>query len=63
MEKCTEKYSKAKEVNSILCNVASLLDYKTDEELVELYEKTAWHFEEKSKKQSSSYDTFQQAVK
>jgi translation initiation factor 2 subunit 1 len=57
------KYYKAKEVNSILCGVASLLDYKTDEQLEDLYEKTAWHFEEKSKNQSSSYDTFKQVGK
>jgi translation initiation factor 2 subunit 1 len=63
VEKCTEKYSKAKAVNSILRHVAGLLDYKTDEELEDLYKKTAWHFEEKFKKQSSSYDIFKQAVK
>lgn len=63
MEKCTEKYSKAKAVNSILRHVAGLLDYQTDEELEELFKKTAWHFEEKFKKQSSSYDIFKQAVK
>ncbi len=63
MEKCTEKYSKAKAVNSILKDVARRLDYKTDEELEDLYKKTAWHFEEKFKKQSSSYDVFKQAVK
>ena len=67
MEKCREKYSKAKTVNSLLSDVARRLDYKTDEELEDLYKKTAWHFEEKFKKQSSSasvaYDIFKQAVK
>nr|CAG4638592.1 EOG090X09RW [Cyclestheria hislopi] len=62
VERCTEKYSKAKAVNSILRHVAGLLEYKTDEELEELYKKTAWHFEEKFKKQASSYDVFKQAV-
>jgi len=62
VEKCTEKYSKAKAVNSILRHVAELLKYQSDEELDELYRKTAWHFEEKFKKQSSSYDIFKQAV-
>ena len=66
MEKCREKYSKAKTVNSLLSDVARRLDYKTDEELEDLYKKTAWHFEEKFKKQSSSasfaYDIFKQAV-
>ena len=63
VDKCLEKYSKAKAVNSILRHVAELLKYQTDEELEDLYRKTAWLFEEKSKKQSSSYDVFKQAVK
>ena len=63
VEKCLEKYSKAKAVNSILRHVAELLKYQSDEELEELYKKTAWRFEEKFKKQSSSYDIFKQAVK
>lgn len=62
VERCTEKFAKAKAVNSILRHVAELLNYKTDEQLEELYKKTAWYFEEKSKKQSSSYDFFKQAV-
>ncbi|XP_059353633.1 eukaryotic translation initiation factor 2 subunit 1-like isoform X2 [Daphnia carinata] len=62
VDKCLEKYSKAKAVNSILRHVAELLKYQTDEELEDLYRKTAWLFEEKSKKQSSSYDVFKQAV-
>jgi hypothetical protein len=43
------------------------MGYKTDEEFEDLYKKTAWHFEEKLKKQSSSAsfanDIFKQAVK
>nr|CAG4648072.1 EOG090X09RW [Moina brachiata]SVE93130.1 EOG090X09RW [Moina brachiata] len=62
VDKCMDKYSKAKAVNSILRHVAELLKYQTDEELEDLYRKTAWHFEEKNKKQSSSYDVFKQAV-
>jgi translation initiation factor 2 subunit 1 len=62
IERCTEKYSKAKAVNSIVRHVAEILGYKTDEELEDLYKKTAWHFEQKSKKQGSAYDYFKQGV-
>ncbi|XP_057324991.1 eukaryotic translation initiation factor 2 subunit 1 [Microplitis mediator] len=63
VEKCTERYAKAKAVNSILRHVAELLHYDSDEQLEELYQKTAWHFEEKYRKQkASAYDFFKQAV-
>merc|ERR1712020_776086 len=62
VERCTEVFSKAKAVNSILRHVATNLDFKTNEELEELYRKTAWHFESKTKKKGSSYDWFKQAV-
>ncbi|XP_034942999.1 eukaryotic translation initiation factor 2 subunit 1 [Chelonus insularis] len=63
VEKCTERYAKAKAVNSILRHVAELLHYDSDEQLEDLYQKTAWHFEEKYKKQkASAYDFFKQAV-
>jgi len=62
IEKCTEKYSKAKAVNSIVRHVAEILGYKTNEELEELYRKTAWYFESKCKKQGTAYDYFKQAV-
>ncbi|XP_076172605.1 eukaryotic translation initiation factor 2 subunit alpha [Ptiloglossa arizonensis] len=63
VEKCTERYAKAKAVNSILRHVAELLHYDNDDQLEELYQKTAWHFEEKYKKQkASAYDFFKQSV-
>jgi len=62
IERCTEKYSKAKAVNSIVRHVAEILGFKTDEELESLYRKTAWHFEQKSKKQGTAYDYFKQSV-
>lgn len=63
VEKCTERYAKAKAVNSILRHVAELLHYDNDDQLEELYKKTAWHFEEKYKKQkASAYDFFKQSV-
>jgi len=62
IERCTEKYSKAKAVNSIVRHVAEILGFKTDEDLEALYKKTAWHFEQKSKKQGTAYDYFKQSV-
>ncbi|XP_066249295.1 eukaryotic translation initiation factor 2 subunit 1 [Euwallacea similis] len=63
VEKCTERFAKAKAVNSILRHVAELLKYESDDQLEELYQKTAWHFEEKYKKnKASAYDFFKQAV-
>merc|ERR1712025_663308 len=62
VERCTEVFSKAKAVNSILRHVANILEYKSSEELEDLYRKTAWHFEAKTKKKGSSYDWFKQAV-
>ena len=62
IERCMEVVSKAKAVNSILRHVASTLGYKTNEELEELYRKTAWHFEAKTKKKGSSYDWFKQVM-
>ena len=62
VEKCTERFAKAKAVNSILRHVAELLSYESDDQLEELYKKTAWLFEEKLKKKASAYDFFKQAV-
>ncbi len=50
-------------MNSILRHVAEILGYKSNEQLEELYKKTAWLFDEKMKKQSASYDMFKHAVK
>ncbi|KAJ1526971.1 hypothetical protein ONE63_008517 [Megalurothrips usitatus] len=60
VDKCTERFAKAKAVNSILRHVAELLHYETDEQLEDLYQKTAWHFEETRK--GTAYDAFKQAV-
>ncbi|CAH1391077.1 unnamed protein product [Nezara viridula] len=62
VEKCTERFAKAKAVNSILRHVAELLHYETDEQLEDLYQRTAWFFEERNKKKASAYDFFKQAV-
>ena len=60
--RCEEKFVKGKVVNSILRHVADLLGYDTDEQFEELCEKTAWHFDEKFKRQAASYDVFKVAV-
>merc|ERR1711934_384103 len=62
IERCTEKYSKAKAVNSIVRHVAEILGIKTNEEPEDLYRKTAWYFETRAKKQGTAYDYFKQSV-
>jgi translation initiation factor 2 subunit 1 len=60
--KCEEKFAKAKCVNSILRHVGELLDYAGDEQLEDLYTKTAWFFDKKYGKPGSSYEAFKHAV-
>uniref|UniRef100_A0A1L8DSF3 Eukaryotic translation initiation factor 2 subunit 1 n=1 Tax=Nyssomyia neivai TaxID=330878 RepID=A0A1L8DSF3_9DIPT len=62
VEKCTERFSKAKAVNSILRHVADILKFESDDQLEDLYQKTAWHFEEKYKSKAHAFDIFKQAV-
>ncbi|KAK2553688.1 Eukaryotic translation initiation factor 2 subunit 1 [Acropora cervicornis] len=62
IKKCEEKFTKAKAVYSILRHCAEILEYETDKQLEELYEKTAWHFDEKFKSPGSSFDVFKLAV-
>jgi len=60
--KCEEKFAKAKCVNSILRHVGELLEYSSDEQLEELYQKTAWYFDRKYGKPGSCYEAFKHAV-
>lgn len=62
IEKCTERFAKAKAVNSILRHVADILKFEDNKQLEDLYEKTAWYFEEKFKSKAASYDIFKQCV-
>lgn len=62
VSKCEERFAKAKAVNSILTHVASMLGYTTEAQLEELYEKTAWYFDEKMKKKGAAYDAFKLAT-
>ena len=58
---CIERFSKAKEVNSIMCYVAEILGYTEDSQLEELYEKTAWYFDRRSGNPGiGAYDAFKQ---
>lgn len=62
VEKCTDRFSKAKAVNSILRHVAEVLKFESDAQLEQLYQQTAWLHEEKTKKKASAYDFFKQAT-
>jgi len=50
------------QVYSILRHCAEILEYESDGQLEELYEKTAWYFDEKYKSPGSSFDVFKLAV-
>ena len=60
IQKCEEKYNKAKTVNGILRHVAEKLDYN-NEQLEDLYERTAWRLEDE-KAPGSAYQVFKKAV-
>lgn len=62
VKKCEEKFTRGKTVASILRHVGEILNYETDEQLEELFEKTAWYFDEKYKSTGGAYDTFKHAV-
>ncbi|VBB32162.1 unnamed protein product [Acanthocheilonema viteae] len=59
---CEERFAKAKAVNSILRHVADQLGYDSEEQLEELYEKTAWYFDRKLKKKGAAFDIFKKAI-
>uniref|UniRef100_A0A915HHD8 Eukaryotic translation initiation factor 2 subunit 1 n=1 Tax=Romanomermis culicivorax TaxID=13658 RepID=A0A915HHD8_ROMCU len=59
---CEERFAKAKAVSSILRHVADQLNYDSDAQLEDLYERTAWYFDKKYKKKAASYDIFKKAV-
>jgi len=50
-------------VNSILRHTAEVLGIQTNEEFEELYEKTAWFYDEKYKRNGAAYDVFIRAVR
>ncbi|CAI5439562.1 unnamed protein product [Caenorhabditis angaria] len=62
LKQCEERFANAKMVNSILRHVAEQLGYTTDEQLEDLYQRTAWHFDRKEKRKAASYDAFKKAI-
>ncbi|PAV90870.1 hypothetical protein WR25_18334 [Diploscapter pachys] len=57
-----ERFAKAKMINSILRHVAEQLGYERDEQLEQLYKKTAWFFDRKEGKKAAAYDAFKRAI-
>lgn len=62
VKKCEEKFTRGKTVASILRHVGEILHYETDEQLEELFEKTAWLFDEKYRATGGAYEAFKHAV-
>ncbi|CAF1508048.1 unnamed protein product [Adineta ricciae] len=62
VSKCEEKFVRGKTVSSILRHTAEVLGLKTNEEFEELYDKTAWYYDEKYKRAGAAYDVFARAV-
>jgi translation initiation factor 2 subunit 1 len=50
-------------VNSILRHTAEVLGIQTNTEFEELYEKTAWYYDEKYQRPGAAYDVFVRAVR
>ncbi|KHN87144.1 Eukaryotic translation initiation factor 2 subunit 1 [Toxocara canis] len=59
---CEDRFAKAKAVNSILRHVADQLEYESEKQLEDLYERTAWYFDKKLKKKAAAYDVFKKAI-
>ncbi|KRY71300.1 Eukaryotic translation initiation factor 2 subunit 1 [Trichinella pseudospiralis] len=59
---CEERFAKAKAVYSILRHVADQLGYDSDNQLEDLLNRTAWHFDRKYNKKAASYEVFKKAV-
>ncbi|XP_028406309.1 eukaryotic translation initiation factor 2 subunit 1-like [Dendronephthya gigantea] len=62
VKKCEAKYSNAKTVHSILRHTAEILKYETDEQLEDLYEKTAWALDTNLKGVGKAFEAFKKAV-
>ncbi|OAF70000.1 hypothetical protein A3Q56_02220 [Intoshia linei] len=57
IQQCEVKYAEAKTVNSIICHVASKLDYDNDQ-LEKLYNNTAWFVDRKYKRIGTANEVF-----
>lgn len=62
VKKCEEKFTRGKTVASILRHVGEILKFDSDEQLEDLFEKTAWFFDEKYKSTGGAYEAFKHAV-
>lgn len=62
VKKCEEKFTRGKTVASILRHVGEILKYDSDEQLEDLFEKTAWFFDEKYRTTGGAYEAFKSAV-
>lgn len=56
-------FSFERQVNCILRRAAELLGMKTNEEFEELYQKTAWFYDEKHDRDGAAFDVFVRAAK
>uniref|UniRef100_A0A0K0DJS9 TPR_REGION domain-containing protein n=1 Tax=Angiostrongylus cantonensis TaxID=6313 RepID=A0A0K0DJS9_ANGCA len=56
-----ERFAKAKAINSIIRHVVEQLGYDKDEQLEDLYMRTAWYFDRREKKEAA-YDVFKRAI-
>ena len=62
LRRCEERYAKAKAVNSILRHVGDQLGFDSDEQLEDLYSRTAWFFDDKLNQKAAAYDIFKKAI-
>ncbi|UJR10603.1 hypothetical protein I4U23_014800 [Adineta vaga] len=60
--RCEEKFFRSKIVNTILRQTAEKLELQTNDEFEELYEKTAWFYDQRDKKQGAAYDVFHRVM-
>ncbi|XP_071964241.1 eukaryotic translation initiation factor 2 subunit 1-like [Antedon mediterranea] len=61
--KCEEKFAKAKAVNQILRHVGEIMKYESDQQLEDLYTKTAWYFDKKLNKPGyGAHEVFKNSV-
>ena len=61
-EKFQDRFIKAKTINQILRHTADTLDFKTNEEFEDLYNKTAWAIDEKKDQKGACYEVFKKAA-
>lgn len=63
LDEANERFARGRTVNNILRQTAKNLGLKTNEEFEELYEKTAWFYDEKFDRDGAAFDVFVRAAK